>query len=266
MGIEYCLGFGHDRDSPGYINLRFQKIGKKTKTTFCWSPNSIYFTSGDDLYVSVSVVTFTQYGFRNDPALDISIVPEGMNYGKAENFPDKVSLYFGKEIKVQYFFDKSDLTGSANRIKLEVFCQLKKLTTHIEEEKNYENIVGNLDASMVDFLDPEAVNLLVNMETISLPMSNTIRKNILIKEICSWIFIFLNFPIVVIWKRFFKPKVREIEFLSTFRFMFGLLFYPLLYLVMITVLLYFHTLPMALMIFAIHLFLNMILVKLWNGF
>ena len=199
---------------------------------------------------------------ENNPSLDIGIVPIGVNYANAEKFPDKAALYYGKEIRVQDFFNKEDLSGSVGRLKEEVYHQLKKLTTHIEEESSYGDIVRKLNSAKVDYLDPMEVNLILEKE--AFPYHESIGKleigpkNYILKAV----FFILNFPMIIIWSKLIKPKVSEPEFLSTTRFMYGLIFYPFFYLLLFAGMLTFLNWPYALIVCLAHLTLNIVLVKL----
>ena len=199
---------------------------------------------------------------ESNPSMDIGIVPIGVNYANAAKFPDKAALYYGNEIRVRDFFDKKDLSGSASRLKEEVYHHLKKLTTHIEEESSYEEIVHTLDRAKVDYLDPAGVNRIIEEGTP--PEYRKIGKGkvALEKYILRGAFFILNFPMIIIWSMFIKPKVSEPEFLSTTRFMYALLFYPFFYLLFIAGMLEFLNWPATSIICLAHLTLNIVLVKL----
>ena len=200
---------------------------------------------------------------ENHPSLDIGIVPIGVNYANAEKFPDKAALYYGKEIRVQDFFNKEDLTGSVGRLKEEVYHQLKKLTTHIDEESSYGDIVGKLDRANVDYLDPVRVNIILEKE--AFPVHGSIGKGEIGPKyyILRGLLFVLNIPMIVIWSKVIKPKVSEPEFLSTVRFMYGLIFFPFFYLLLFAGLLTFLNWPFALTVCIAHIALYVILVKLW---
>ncbi|MBC8767989.1 1-acyl-sn-glycerol-3-phosphate acyltransferase [Arenibacter sp. BSSL-BM3] len=197
---------------------------------------------------------------ETNPSMEIGIVPIGVNYANAAKFPDKAALYYGEEIKVQDFFDKDDISGSAGRLKQEVYHRLKKLTTHIEAEARYDDIIQKLKGSDVDYLNPKAVNLILEKEAILNPKFK--GTDSAIKYLWKVFFIMLNFPMIILWSQFIKPKVTEQEFLSTTRFMFALLIYPLQCLVLMVALLMVFSWPAALVICLVHLILNIVLVKL----
>ena len=201
---------------------------------------------------------------ESNPSLDIGIIPIGVNYANAAKFPDKAALHYGKEIRVQEFFDREDLSGSASRLKSEVYRHITRLTTHIEEEADYEDAVYKLDNARVDYLDPVGVNLV--LEKGASPAHKKIGKGKvgLKKYVFRGIFFILNFSMIILWSKFIKPKVSELEFLSTTRFMFALVFYPFFYFLIIVVMLTFLNWPTTLIICLAHATLNILLVKLWK--
>ncbi|MFK5973939.1 MAG: lysophospholipid acyltransferase family protein [Flavobacteriaceae bacterium] len=173
---------------------------------------------------------FTRIIFKaleKNPDLDIRIVPVGLNYKNAAAFPDEVAIYYGKDIAVQELYDPEDLKASILRIKEAVSERLKTLTTHIESEEFYEDIVGRLDTLGVNYLDPQAVNSIIRNLDVLENENKTTSKLAGILKLFKVIFMVLNFPIVLLWRTVVKPKVPEPEFMGTFRFAFALLTYPI---------------------------------------
>ena len=168
------------------------------------------------------------------PDTDIMIVPVGINYRSAENFPDKVALYFDTPIAVKEMYQPEDEKGSVDKIKEAVSNRLKNLTTHIEDEETYDETIQKLDAQRVDYLNPKAVNtLLQNLPAEDKRIKKT--RNIL-GGIGKTLFTLLNLPMLLLWRTFGKPKVWEPEFMGTLRFAFSLLTYPLYYILVFAVL------------------------------
>ena len=166
---------------------------------------------------------------QKTPPLDIRLVPIGINYVNAAGFPDSVAFYYGEDIRLTDLYNAKDLSSSSIRVKEQVFVQLKQLTTHIEDEKNYEAIAAQLDVMKVDYLNPAEINRLI--QNLSLT-NNTIK----LKKSPDWhlkiwdvIFKILNLPAILIWKLLVEPKVHEEEFKSTYRFIFSLIIYPIFY-------------------------------------
>lgn len=164
---------------------------------------------------------------------DIQIVPVGINYRDAVSFPDKVALYFGTPIAVKEMYDPRDEKGSVDRIKEAVSSKLKTLTTHIEDDETYEDTMQQLDAIGVDYLNPKALNeTLQNLPSYISPIKKESDFSPVMGKV---IFTVLNFPMVLLWRAFGKPKVWEDEFMGTLRFAFGLLVYPIYYGLVFTV-------------------------------
>lgn len=206
---------------------------------------------------------FTRILFQaleSNPTMDIGIVPIGVNYVNAAVFPDKAALYYGEEIKVHDFFDKDDKSGSASRLKEEVSRQLKKLTTHIEGEEGYDDLIEKLNTANVDYLHPQALNLILEKEAV-LNLEHK-GKFSAFKYFFKNLIIVLNFPMIILWSKLIRPKVTEPEFLSTVRFMFVLLLYPVQCFLLFLVVMIFLDWPTAIAICLGHLMLNIALVKL----
>lgn len=171
---------------------------------------------------------------EQEPDIDIRIVPIGLNYKDAIRFPDKVSLFFGKNISVKDLYDATDEKGSIDRIKKEVSDCMKTLTTHIENEDTYELSIQKLDAIGVDYLNPKAVNL--QLENIaSIEGEDTTRTSNFIHKIFKGLFMLVNLPTILIWRKLIKPKAKEREFRGTLRFAFIMLSYPIYFMFLFTV-------------------------------
>lgn len=167
------------------------------------------------------------------PNTDIHLVPVGINYRDAVRFPDKVALYFDTPIAVKGMYDPKRERESIDRIKGAVSSRLKKLTTHIEDEHSYEATVNRLDAIGVDYLNPVAVN--ETLENIVMTEVVTNKKSAFLSDLVKAMFRLLNFPMVLLWRTFGKPKVWEPEFMGTLRFAFALLAYPIYYALLFTI-------------------------------
>lgn len=164
---------------------------------------------------------------QND-TIDIQIVPIGINYNNATLFPDRVSLYFDTPISVRELYDETDVKSSIDRIKDVVSNQLKTVTTHIEDEENYDIKLAQLHAQNADFLNPIETNLKLQQlhsEQVELPA----KSAALFSKIFRLVFNVLNFPVLLLWKYYFKPKVWEAEFMGTLRFAFSLISFPIYY-------------------------------------
>ncbi len=173
--------------------------------------------------------------WEKDADLDIHIIPVGLNYKEASNFPDSAAVHFGEPFSALDFYNATEPSLSVNNIKQEVASRLKKLTTHINEELNYDDIIGTLDGLKVDYLNPTETNKTINsLDKIKLP-PNIIGKTKSRINLLEILFIIVNFPMILLWRKVLKPKVPELEFKSTFRFGLCLVGYPFFYAIIFTI-------------------------------
>lgn len=167
------------------------------------------------------------------PEADLQIIPVGLNYAKAENFVDSTSVYFGKPISVKKYLSK-DKHEAISSLKKDVFEALTALTTHIPSE-NYNETLRELESRNVDFLNPETVNsciasnfeICVKPEKVKTSFFRRLVKKILIANF------FLPFWV---WRSLVKPKIKEVEFIATFRFAVYITIFPIWFFVILTML------------------------------
>lgn len=190
---------------------------------------------------------------------DIILIPIGQNYQNPTDFGDSAILYFGKAIRVQDFISDNK-NQSIQNLKSEVSKGLKQLTTHIENEEDYKVVIEQLDSNEVDYLRPKTINsYLINekAEINTLPK----QKNTLLSKIFRILFYLNNIPFVLIWRVLLKPKVPEAEFMSTFRFGFSMIIYPVFYLLFLLFLGAFIPIKTACLLVIGHAVLNLFLIK-----
>ncbi|NNE77178.1 MAG: hypothetical protein HKN31_08905 [Pricia sp.] len=166
------------------------------------------------------------------PELNLHIVPVGLNYLRNDGFPDKVALYYDKSIMVKGMYNPEDTHKSVNRIKKAVSNRLKTLTTHIGDEKHYGNIATQLDQLGVDYLNPFETNRVVQKLVVTPEAKISKSSTHIFRAFGKGLFTILNFPILLLWRKWLKPKVWEPEFMGTLRFGYALLIYPIYYLVL----------------------------------
>ncbi|PCJ98408.1 MAG: glycerol acyltransferase [Flavobacteriaceae bacterium] len=173
---------------------------------------------------------FTRILFKaldKQPDLNLGLVPVGVNYIRAERFPDSAALYFDENIPVLDLYDKKNIPESIKKMKAAVYERLKKQTTHIENEENYEAILGKLDAMDVDYLTPSKVNVV--LEALEKGSIKT-KRNRLVPQLMKNLFTIMNFPFIIPWKLLLLPRIQQKEFISTFRFLYALVLFPIYYL------------------------------------
>ncbi len=162
------------------------------------------------------------------PDLDIKIVPIGINYDSHLNFPSSVSIYYGEPISANPYFNLDNPDMRFLEIINQVSMALKKLTLHVDNRTDYDNIIQKLENNNVDYLDPFKANeLLKDIDSLSAkPTNKKTRYNWFapihfIAKINSVLPIF-------IW-RYFKTNIKEIIFANTFRFAVITTIFPLFY-------------------------------------
>ena len=196
------------------------------------------------------------------PGTVLYLAPVGVNYRCAYGFPDSVAFYFGKAIDSSPYADMKETRNGTLALKEMVQDHLKGLTTHIPEGQGYDAVVEKLDSLGVDYLKPEEVNA-----TLAADMPGVARKQKTILgrvalKLWDLVFLALNFFPVLPWKLALKPKVPEPEFISTYRFLYALFFYPVCYLLFYLLFRQSAGQEIALGLLAGHLFHNLLYVKL----
>ena len=182
--------------------------------------------------------TFEQY-----PKTKLQLVPVGLNFIQAEKFGDSVSLYFGKPIRVSsnVIINKAKSTVD---LRFKVFNTLCDLTTHIAPS-DYDAALKKLEDLQVDFLKPETVNVCLKSHFKSCEQNSSRDLSILKKSFKLVLILLLILP-YSIWKWVIQPKVKEIEFMSTFRFAVAISLVPIYILAMVFTLLFFFSIKLAL--------------------
>lgn len=174
---------------------------------------------------------FTRFLFRSlerDPEFNPALIPVGVNYKNAAGFPDSAAFYFGDPI---YFQDVlgQDTQDTIQGCKDALFSQLVQLTTHVADEDYYEEIISRLDGIRIDYLDPQTVNARIQ-DWQNIP-EQLVKKELIAKSSWDVVFIILNLPVILLWRIGVRRLVPEIEFMSTFRFLYAVLAYPVFYLI-----------------------------------
>tara|TARA_R110002073_G_scaffold40547_1_gene114862 strand:+ start:65878 stop:66915 length:1038 start_codon:yes stop_codon:yes gene_type:complete len=207
---------------------------------------------------------FTRITFgalAHTPGLALNIIPVGLNYTKAEIFGERVSIIYGKAIAVNPFYNPENLNASALALKEEVSSKMKELTTHVDDQANYDSIIQKLGA--IDYLNPDAVNERIK----NLPQSHS--DSIATKP-PSFLWRLLNILVIVnslfpwfIWKAI-QPKIKEIEFIATTKFAIGITGFPLFYSLQALVVHSFFGMWIALIYFVLSIISVLALVKMKN--
>jgi len=145
-------------------------------------------------------------------------------------------------------------------LKADVQKILSKLTTHIPAE-DYEASLAKLEALNANFLEPEMVNACIqsNFETCDFkpkPKQNSI------KSFFKVLLILVCFMPYLIWKKWAQPKIKELEFTSTFRFAIAVTLVPIWLLLVASVLWFSFSGAVAICFFFSSLVIALLAVKL----
>ncbi len=183
--------------------------------------------------------------------LEIYLVSVGVNYRNAAKFPDSAAIYYGKPIRIQEFYSPEDLQESKNLVIKKVSDALKTLTTHIENDEEYEAITNKLETFGADFLQPKKVNAsLISLEKISkIPEVKTTKS--WFNTLSNLIVFTLSLPVILLWRQRFKPKIKEPEFISTMRFVFSIVIFPIYFLLLFVLFSFLWNTLLALLLIAI---------------
>lgn len=193
------------------------------------------------------------------PNTDMHLVPVGLNFVHAEKFGDSVSMNFGTPIKITSEIT-NDKAKSIDALKLAVSNSLCKLTTHIEPD-GYEKTLKQLEDLNVDFLNPEAVNRCIASDFKNCEPNRQSDFSILKRFFKFWLIIALLVPYLV-WKLAIETKIKEIEFVGTFRFVVVITLVPIYILCLTAILFLLFSMKLALWYILIVFVLAILAIKL----
>jgi len=188
-----------------------------------------------------------------NPKLDFYIVPVGFNYNCATDFPDQVAIYYGEPLSIKSFVENGKIAKPLE-LKEAVANALKLLTTHIEDEEHYEIRINQLHNKQLNFLNPNEVYTFLKQPCSTEKIEKIDDSN----SIWYYLFSVINFPVILLWRMVIKPKIKEIEFLSTFRFATAILGGIVYYTLLLLLGLYWNSLPNALIILSLLMFYNIL--------
>ncbi len=158
------------------------------------------------------------------PNTDLKLLPVGLNYIKLKEFGDSVSIYFGKPLNAKDYIENFD-NDDVVKLKNAVHGEISKLTTHIPSE-TYDETLSYLEMLNVDFLNPKGVNACIESNFNECHPKSSSNLNGLRSFFKFLLKVVLLGPFLV-WSKLLKPKVKELEFLSTFRYAVALTLVPL---------------------------------------
>ncbi len=161
--------------------------------------------------------------------LNLTIVPIGLNYTKADEYAESVSIYYGKPIDVNQYYNSDNINTSTQELKAVVHEKMKELTTHIEDIENYEEVIKKLGNA--NFLDPKSSNELLrdgHKDEHKVPTNARSKKPVFFWRLLKLV-VGLNSVIPLIIYKLIEPNIQEAEFVSTTKLAIGITAFPLFY-------------------------------------
>lgn len=162
------------------------------------------------------------------PDLNLQLIPVGLNFVNATSCPDSTAIFFGEPIHAKDFVSENR-AQSVLALKQKIHTEIAKLTTHIPEE-DYDKKLQELLNRNINLLDPSRTNACLenNFENCSREQETKTKG---LQQFFKYLLIVnLAFPYLV-WRYSVKPKVKEPEFIATFRFAIALTLVPVYVLV-----------------------------------
>ncbi|MEE9349544.1 MAG: 1-acyl-sn-glycerol-3-phosphate acyltransferase [Flavobacteriaceae bacterium] len=170
---------------------------------------------------------FTRIAFdflAANPTKDIMLIPIGLNYDNTFDYAKSIHVIYGKPISARSFYNAKDIEKSKNELIEFVHQKIVSQTVYIDDEKNYETIISNINGA--EFLDPKSTNdnikkgHYLTKETL---VDKKKRKNIF------YYLMALNSIFPMLFWKWLKPKVKMKEFTSTAKYSLGLTIFPVFY-------------------------------------
>ena len=102
------------------------------------------------------------------------------------------------------------------KLKADLHHSISKLTTHIPHD-HYDDILKKLIVQEADFLNPKLVNesILNNFKNGGFEKR---PQNSILRQLFKGLLIINLWLPYLVWKKGIEPKIKEVEFVSTFRF------------------------------------------------
>ncbi len=168
--------------------------------------------------------------FKKNPNLPLQVVPVGLNYTNHTGFRGSVSICYGQPVSASPY--RNNLPALRSLMEQ----QLKTLTTHIDDEAAYAELIKKLEATRPDHLDPLATNELIR----SIERGNPVphhnarhrpRARFMLLPVYLLTALLNALPLVV-WPQV-KKRITDPVFIGTFRFALGITLVPAWYVVLI---------------------------------
>lgn len=212
------------------------------KHTFTWAANLLlrgecllFFPEGNHSLqrrvrpLSKGFTRIVDETLRENPTLNLRIVPVGITYTDHTGFGGSVNVYYGEPLEAEAFKNNPASLRKAMEEKL------KTLTVHVEDEPGYHEVIRKLEKSAPNYLDVAETNQRIRrIEAGADPVGFTSkirsaksRHRWLVYPlyILCWV---INAVPLIGW-RALKKKITDPVFTGTFRFALGITVVPLVY-------------------------------------
>lgn len=182
------------------------------------------------------------------PYLNLHIVPVGLSYQQPSCFFDRVAIQYNPSVNAaELFLSKEDHKLRDKHILERVHAELCTATVHIPKA-SYDVIFTLLNVKPIDFTQVQQVNQVI--QKILKEETEVDHKRVwlsLPEAVCTYstaqrLLLVLAWPAPFLWRLGIKPRIKEAEFISTFRFAYFTLWVALATLMASFILLYLLTL------------------------
>ncbi|MFK5982751.1 MAG: 1-acyl-sn-glycerol-3-phosphate acyltransferase [Flavobacteriaceae bacterium] len=166
------------------------------------------------------------------PNTEIVIIPIGVNYQNPIEWGDSMSVFFGNHISPNGYWKDNELDFKG--LSQEVSSKMKLLTTHIESISEYDETLIKLSKLKVDYTRPSEVNTCLKNDFNY--TGKKVKPDSNLYPIFKFLVCTFYFLPYYIWRRIGFPKIKEEEFIATFRYAIILTIAPI-YLLVLTLIL-----------------------------
>ncbi|MCH7413887.1 1-acyl-sn-glycerol-3-phosphate acyltransferase [Belliella sp. R4-6] len=168
---------------------------------------------------------FSRIAFQaleKDDALDLVILPVAINYSNHNHSGSNVRISFGEVIDPKEYFPNHDALIKATS------ASLAPMIVDIPEQSYQEDLQSLIDHK-IDLTSPKAVSDFLNHKSSSKRLPKNVKKPYLRNKLMK----LFHLPIYWVWL-WMSPKVKDIAFIATFKFVIGLVGLPLWYMLLYT--------------------------------
>jgi 1-acyl-sn-glycerol-3-phosphate acyltransferase len=190
-----------------------------------------------------------------NPEKQLKIIPVGLNYNNMFQQGSSVTIYYGKTILANDYYKPDNEKVAIDNLKNTVYNELQKLTTHIDNIEQHDQIENNLLSKGVTFLDPFISNdLIKNTPHWKEPVIFSKKPKSVVQNILHSLFIINTFIPIIIWKKI-KHSIKDIVLTTTFKFGVSASLIPLFYILQACIISYFTAIKWAILYLLISILL-----------